>query len=78
MRTCIQLFDRHENETYADIGDDRSWELVSVDRVTSHAFLCARRKGNRHLLCFRALLALFHGDFGSARAIDPARSVNVK
>ncbi len=78
MRICIQLLDRHENEAYANIGDDRSREFSRMDRVASHALLRARRKGNRHLLCVRALLALLHGDFGSTRAIDSTRSVNVK
>ena len=78
MRTCIQLFDRHENEAYANISNDCSWELVSVDRVAGHALLRTRRKGDGYLLCVRALLALLHGDFGSARTLDSTRSVNVK
>ena len=49
-----------------------------MDRVASHALLRARRKGYGYLLRLRALLALFHGDFGFARAVDSTRSVNVK
>ena len=78
MRICIQLLDRHENEAHANIGDNRSWEFSRMDRVAGHALLCARRKGNGYLLRLRTLPAIFHGDFGSARALDPTRSVNVK
>jgi hypothetical protein len=78
MRTCIQLLDRHEDETYANINDDRSREPVRMDFIAGHAFLRARRKGNGNLLRLRALPALFYGDSGPARAIDPTRSVNVK
>ena len=77
-RICIQLFDRHENEAYANIGDDRSREFSHMDRVAGHALLRARRKGNGYLLRLHPLPALFHGDFGSACTIDPTRSVNVK